>query len=243
MERKVTIEEKAIYKEDYQMRIFQENDIQGFLKIRGRGENENSCYDYNVSGKVSLKSLYERNNINEKEIKMFLKALINVLCEAERYLLDINRILLEPEYIYYEEGEYYFCYYPPGKGNLWEAFHIFTEYLVKHADYNDPECVRIIFLLHKETMEENYSLKRIVEECLEDTQEECENEGSQDSENMYAAPEYDREQHDWIAKQETGGLIMEETEHMWTPVKQFLRRHKKPKWGDWDGLYIEEEEL
>ena len=34
-----------------------------------------------------------------------------------------------------------------------------------------------------------------------------------------------------------------QTENMWTPVKRLLNRRKKPKWGDWDGLYIEEEEL
>ena len=55
--------------------------------------------------------------------------------------------------------------------------------------------------------------------------------------------EYDTREHDWITSQEMGSLIMEETENMWTPVKRFLRRHKKPKWGDWDGLYIEEDEL
>jgi len=26
-------------------------------------------------------------------------------------------------------------------------------------------------------------------------------------------------------------------------MKRFLHRRRKPKWGDWDGLYIEEEDL
>ncbi len=30
---------------------------------------------------------------------------------------------------------------------------------------------------------------------------------------------------------------------MRTPVKRFLTGHRKPKWRNWDGLYIEEEEL
>ncbi len=29
----------------------------------------------------------------------------------------------------------------------------------------------------------------------------------------------------------------------WTPVKHLLGKRRKPKWGDWDGLHIEEEEL
>lgn len=226
------------------MRMLQLNDICGLLKVRGRGEDGNSCYDYNVSGKVSIKSLYERNDIKEKEIKEFLKSFIHVLEETERHLLDINRILLDPEYIYYEDGSYYFCYYPPGKRNLWEEFHTLTEFFVKHADYNDPECVRIMFLLHKETMEENYSLKSVVERCLEQVREEPPvKRKEKELVEEIRKEEYDRTQHDWIAKQDTGNLIMEETERMWKPVKRFLQRHKKPKWGDWDGLYIEEEEL
>ena len=36
---------------------------------------------------------------------------------------------------------------------------------------------------------------------------------------------------------------MRETDNLWMPVKRFLNKHKKSKWGDWDGLHIEEEEL
>ena len=34
------------------------------------------------------------------------------------------------------------------------------------------------------------------------------------------AMSYDREEHDWIAEQEMGMRIMEETENLWTPVKK-----------------------
>ena len=59
MERRITVEEASIYEEDYQMRMLEANDIEGILKVRGRGMNGNSCYDYDVSGKISIKhSLY-----------------------------------------------------------------------------------------------------------------------------------------------------------------------------------------
>ena len=54
---------------------------------------------------------------------------------------------------------------------------------------------------------------------------------------------FDRTEHDWIASQEMGSTILRETENLWTPMKRFLHRRRKPKWGDWDGLYIEEEDL
>ena len=65
----------------------------------------------------------------------------------------------------------------------------------------------------------------------------------EDEEERGRAMSYDRAEHDWIAEQEMGMRIMEETENLWTPVKKFLYRHRKPRWGEWDGLHIEEEEF
>lgn len=241
MERKMTIEESEIYREDYQMRMLRANHIEGILPVKGRGADGSSYYDYDVSGKVSVKALYERNPVSGEDIRAFLKRFLRVVEETEKYLLNIHCILLKPEYIYYEEGEYYFCYYPPGSGNLWEAFHSLTEYLVKQADYKDQECVRMVFLLHKETMEENYSLEKLIGACLRENREKG---GKVDMNTDYeTSDEYEKSEHDWITEQEMGSAIMRETENMWTPVKRFLNRRKKSKWGEWDGLYIEDEEL
>lgn len=241
MERKITIEEPVIYKEDYQMRMLQMNTIEGLLPVRGRGMDGHSFYDYDVSGKISMKAMYERGNMSEKDIKIFLKQFKRILREIEKYLLDIHCLMLDPEYIFYGDDRFYFMYYPVSGEDLWESFHRLTESMVKWADYEDKDCVRIIFCLHKETMEENYDLEKIIEKCIQDESEkenrmECE-------EEVLPGITYDTSDHDWIAEQELGSHIMEETDNLWMPVKRFLRKHKKPKWGEWDGLYIEEEEL
>ena len=246
MERKITIEEAVPYSEDYQNKMLEENQVEGLLEMNGRGMDDKSCYDYDVSGKVSMKALYENHTMSGKEIKILLKAILCVVKEVERYLLDINCILMDPEYIFYAEEKFYFCYYPPGEKNLWEGFHCLSEYLVKCADYQDQECVQIVFLLHQETMKENYSLEQIIQECIKEEEEEQTEQavkklsGQEETKDRYV---FDREEHDWIASQEMGSTILRETENLWTPVKRFLHRRRKPKWGDWDGLYIEEEDL
>ena len=93
----------------------------------------------------------------------------------------------------------------------------------------------MIFLLHKGTMEENYSMDKLVRECMESEEPE-EREKKQEI-------TYDTREHDWITEQEMGSSILRETDNMWTPVRHFLNRHKKQRWGDWDGLHIEEDEL
>ncbi len=237
MERKITIEEETSYKEDYQMRMLKMNEIEGILPVKGRGIDNHSYYDYNVSGKVSMKAMFERSKITAEDIKNFLKQFKNTVISVEEHLLNIHCILIDPEYIFYEAERFYFCYYPLAENDLWGKFHALTEYFVKQADYADKECVRLVFLLHKETMTENYSLEKLVYECVKEKEEESE---QQVAKEPFI---YDTEEHDWIAEQEKGSSILKETENMWTPVKKFLSKRKRPKWGDWDGLYIDEEEL
>lgn len=217
------------------MRMLKVNTLESFLRVQGRGMDQSSYYDYDVSGKVSMKAMYERAGIGETDVKQFLTAFQAAIREAETYLLDIHRILLKPEYIFYEEDRFYFCYYPPVKQDLWEEFHLLTEYFVKQADYQDKEAVRIIFLLHKGTMEENYSMEKLMKECFQEKEKPQKEEAKE--------IRYDTREHDWITEQEMGSAILRETDQMWEPVRKFLNRHKKQRWGDWDGLHIEEEEL
>ena len=88
MERKITIEEKVFYREDYQMRMLKANNLEGLLKTGGRGMNESSYYDYDVSGKISMKAMYERSKISSQDIKMFLRDMRNIfmiMMSAEKY--------------------------------------------------------------------------------------------------------------------------------------------------------------
>ena len=255
MERKITIEEAGVYMEDYQMRMLAVNDIEGLLPVRGRGIDGTSFYDYNVTGKISMQAMYERGKISGEDLKLFLRRLLTVIRETEKYLLNVHCLLLEPEFIFYGEEQFYFCYYPQAKWDLWEMFHKLTEYFVKQTDYGDKESVRITFALHKETMKENYSLEEIVRECLSGESEEIMQKKKEEfvnindlqlsgEESITKNPGINVMKYDMqnpLKNKEQVSFIMEETENIWTPVRRFFRRRKKPKWGDWDSLYIEED--
>jgi hypothetical protein len=115
---------------------------------------------------------------------------------------------------------------------------------VQWTDYQDVPSVKLAFLLHKETMEQNYSLKKILEKLKEmDEQKEKLRERKQREEQGITIDTYEMEEPDWITQQEMGAKILRETDNMWTPVKQFLQKHSRPKWGDWDGIDIDEEDF
>ena len=50
-----------------------------------RGMNGSSYYDYDVSGKVSMKAMYERSKISGEDLKLFLTQFKAVIKEVEAY--------------------------------------------------------------------------------------------------------------------------------------------------------------
>ncbi len=264
--------------EDYQIRMLRENRLKGLLPMRVYGEGEATVYEYDVTGRTPLRQHYKQRKITWEEMNQFLKRIQEVISETEKYLLNPNRLLLNPDYIFYEERAYWFCYFPQGDEDIRVSFHRLMDDFVQWTDYQDVSSVKTAFFLHKETMKETYSLKRIMQDLEKIREENEENEkhieeqtenyerskkqrgrGAEETEGkQYAfeeedfhrdelwrqrAAEYDSEEHDWITRQEMGSKILKETDNLWSPVKRLLRRHKRPKWGDWDGVYIDEEEF
>ena len=78
MERKITIEESVPYTEDYQNKMLEENQVEGLLEMHGRGMDDKSCYDYDVSGKVSMKALYEKHTMSGERYGS------NIICPERR---------------------------------------------------------------------------------------------------------------------------------------------------------------
>ena len=55
------------------MKMLEENHIKGFLDVRGRGQDGTSLYEYDITGKRSIKSIYEERKITIREMKKFTK--------------------------------------------------------------------------------------------------------------------------------------------------------------------------
>lgn len=226
MERRITIKKEGYYEEDYQMAMLRLPEIQSFLRMRGRGVDEESYYDFDVSGKQSMGAIFEKHGMETEDLKCFLLSLLEVWREAERFLLYKHCILLQPEYMFYDGRRYRFAYLPKKKGNVWKEFHDLTEYFVKKVSYEDEGAVKSVFHLHKKSMEENYSLKNLCGETLEMLKEEKKQEES-----------YPEEIHREIGEEEGSNLIKEEERGWFQSVKKVWKKHQKNKWGDWEEFF------
>lgn len=184
-------------------------------------------YHYDISGKMSLEAKHEREKLKNADIKQLIQQLLNTIKGIQKYMLEGNGILLDPKYIFCERDRYVFCYYPPNKKEMKEEFHMLTEFFVREVDYRDKEGVYLAYTLHKATMEDNYSIERIMEEIVDEKEKE---------EQIVTYQER-------MEEQEQQNIAIAEKQEFWEPVKNLLERKKREKWGYWDEIHIEEDDL
>ena len=163
-----------------------------------------------------------------------MKQFIEVLKEIQNLLLNPDGLVLSPEFIYREDGQYYFCFCPGKQGAVMEEFHQLTEYFVKKADYEEKEAIYLAYELHKASMEENYNIEKILEDILDKKDAEMQK-MTVEKEESYAVEE-DFWLGDWEGEQELTGNKIRERGKVWGLVNDKIRKRKKKMWGEWEEL-------
>lgn len=229
------IEHDINYNEDYQLKMIKANHPKGILEVTGRGIDDCSQYFYEISGKVSVKAVFEKARIQSEDMKSFVMQLLEAISILRSYMLEANRLILNPEYIFYSNNQFYYCFDPVHEESICEAFHTITEYFVSQVNYEDKEAVFFAYELHKATMEENYSIEQVIHRIAAQSAKE----NMPKLENRKRSQCYDEE--DW----EEDHIEGKETEQSkWDPLiplKKLLKKKREPKWGDWNDLLLEEE--
>lgn len=241
------MEEDLWYEEDYQMRMIKENQIEGLLCVHGRGVDGSSQYSFDISGKVSVKAMYEKAKLHKDDMTSIISDLMTAVRAVRNHMLDMNCILLSTDYIFYEEGKFYFCYYPLNKEDLCEEFHRLSEYFVSQVDYEEKEGVYMAYELHKATMEENYSLEKVIGriENKEMTADRAETKIVDEEEEIWETDgEKEKNNYEkWSDIQAVGSGYIRESHSLFSPVKKMMKRKRKAKWGEWDELLLDEDDL
>lgn len=227
------IETEQIYEEDYQMRMLMENQIPGLLEIQGQGVDEKSRYRYQISGKRSVKELWEKENWGYAELEDFMRQLIHVLYELSNYLLDVHCLSLKTTHIFKEDDKYVFCYIPKTAKNLWREFHEFMEDVVKSMNYEEKEGIYLAYELHKASMEESYDMEQVLEQILEKKEQEMKQVIPKKREMVYDVEE-EQILNDWAGAREMTGNVLKDHQTVWGFVSKRIRKNKKSTWNAWE---------
>lgn len=241
------------YQEDYQMPMLRQNPIEGVLAAEGCSVEGRARYTYEVGGLVSMKVMHEKAAMTKQTIQDVVSCLLSVTESLQEFLLNPNCLLLEPEYIFYQAGQWHFCYFPEIEMDLGKAFHQLTEYFVKTLDYGDVDGIFLAYELHKETLQEHYDLKQIMKEYEKHEVERKEAEekdmnGRQEVGNIFTLADDDVQMVEECGRY-NGKMsaplsdVLREESGWWGTLKTSAKKLRGRRWGNWDDLILESDKV
>lgn len=240
----IHIDVSVPYEEDYQMRMLENNEIPGIMKVTGIGRDGESRYTFYTGGGVSMEKKFEKEIIDRDSIMSFTGQFMKVVENLKNYMLDPGKLCLDPSCIWEKDDTYSFCYVPALKKNLYQAFHEVTEFFVRNLDYRDMEGIYLAFMLHKATLQEDYDLKKILEEYLDgerEREEERKKEGNSfSSEGIFnVEEEEDTDFNENMYEIRPDAAYAMEEKKRYGPVQKMIGKIRTGRWGNWQDLITE----
>lgn len=166
MEKYFTIEDACIYDEDYQLKMLRHNEIEGLLEVKAIGVNEKTRYSYNITGKTALTDYFSKTKITKEEFQSIIRGVKKVCEEIKQYLLKEEQLIYHPDYIFWEKGKYYFCYYPKEFPEESKEFRCLCKFIVDHLDYEEEEVMEKAYTLFEKSEEKNFDITSALNEAL-----------------------------------------------------------------------------
>lgn len=166
----LVLEETGSDAEDYRFYMLLFNHIEGLLPCSIRSVDGRIKFHYLISGKLSLRTYLEKHKISYRMIQSLIAAILDLENRCKEYLLNMDDVILDPDYVFVEEPVFYFCYLPGYHEKTTEAVHALIGGVIEYADYKDERGTDLLYRLHSNTRG-NYSLRTLVRQMTGDIAE------------------------------------------------------------------------
>lgn len=147
----------------YRYRILSRGGISGLLSCELRYLNENAYLYYDITSKQSVAQLFSKKTIDREWLKDFMQFMQSLYRELDRFLLDGQDCVWNPEYIFQDlEKNHFYLVYVPYQEQVGE-FTEFLEFLTERLDYEDDVLVECVYHMYEQadTLGEIYLQEKI----------------------------------------------------------------------------------
>ena len=158
------IDQESVTGDEYTLHMLEKNDVPGFLNLDIRKINGKARLYYEITGRQNVRVLYEKIQMQIRDIRRIFQGIEDALREADRYLLDPSDILIGTEYIYMDRGEKLarMCYVPGSGAAGSDGFLELAEYMLRHLDHSDREAVDLAYAFYEMAAEKTFSFRESV---------------------------------------------------------------------------------
>lgn len=257
----------AAYKENYQIRMLRDNSIPHLLRVTGSGRDGTSRYTFHLESGIQMEESYSSREMKAYDILAFTEQFLETADSLREHMINPDGLLLTPELIVADNGTFWFCYLPAEevqkiyKKTLRESFHEMTEYFIKRIDYRETEAILLVYRLHKETMQDNYDIRKILDEYREEYREYKKEEKDKNiRKDEEKEPEKESQRENTGQSELSDGTIfffdsdddngsiysqknktsyLKEKVPAYGPVKRAIAKIKSGRWGEWEDMITE----
>lgn len=159
--------------ENYEMKMLEYNRIPSFLPVELSKMNNHITYQYQIMEYQTLEQRFEGAQIELEDLKQILLAMLSVQQQAAEFLLNMDSVILAPEYIFTSGKEYYFCYYPGNDMTFAHGVRIVMEYVLKYLNHRNQKDVLTAYGIYQKVLKSNFTIEMLLEDfCGEDSEPE-----------------------------------------------------------------------
>ncbi len=148
----------------YELKMFEYNQIKGFLPISVSRINNTVAYQYQIMQYESFVKKCGNEAITFAHMKKIFSEITLLVHTAAEYLLNVDSILLNPEYIYLNGEELLFCYYPSCGQSFNKSIRELMEYILERLEHSNQETVMAAYGLYQKILKNNFTMDGLMEE-------------------------------------------------------------------------------
>ena len=150
--------------EAYEISMLLNNQIPYLLNVQITYLNERARYAYDITSNQAIFDWIERRKIKNKDCGHLYSSVFSVIETCSEYLLDEKKLVLLPEYIYYDLGKnsYRFLYHMNYHRDIVQQVNELSEFLMDHLDYEDERAVLLVYAMYHESKRKEASIDTLM---------------------------------------------------------------------------------
>ena len=151
------------YKSDFRIQMLSNNSIPNTLDFSYTIVDNKPIFKYDITSKQSFSSLFLTNSINYKAYTNIILSLMDTIGFLEEYLININSLLIDENYIYLDPEKYStsFIICPALDFNFYAQLSTFFENILKKIDHSDDQLVLLAYRLSSEAAKDGFNISML----------------------------------------------------------------------------------
>lgn len=143
---------------NYQCKLLVSNRFEEMLRCSLRHVNGADYLYYDISSRTTLESLYRGRQLSFQQVRELFEQLYGIYCRLGDYFMDETKLVLLPEYIYYDfsRKKYIGLFYPDYEED--KPCQALMDYLLEHMDGQDERLADVIYQIYERSEESTFSL-------------------------------------------------------------------------------------